>query len=76
MSPGRRATYLALPASWAPRRAPPGPRLHPLTGYERLEFERAGAEIKAGLDGETFAQLSSEGEAMSVDAAVAYALDA
>ena len=47
-----------------------------LTDYGRQEFERARAEIKARLDGETFAQLSSEGDAMPIDAAVAYALDA
>jgi tetratricopeptide (TPR) repeat protein len=47
-----------------------------LTEYERLEFERARAEIEADLDGETFARLRDEGVAMPIDAAVAYALDA
>ena len=45
-----------------------------LTDYERLEFERARAEIKAGLDGDTFTWLSSEGAAMSISEATTFAL--
>ena len=44
------------------------------TDYERLEFERGRAEIKAGLDGETFARLSHEGAAMPIAEATAIAL--
>jgi predicted ATPase len=45
-----------------------------LTDYERLEFERVRAEINAGLDGETFDRLSSEGAAMPIADATAFAL--
>jgi predicted ATPase len=45
-----------------------------LTDYERLEFERARAEIQAGLDGETFAQLSNEGAAMPIAEATTLAI--
>ena len=47
-----------------------------LTDYERLEFERGLSETEARLDSETFKRLRGEGEAMSIDAAVAYALNA
>jgi hypothetical protein len=46
-----------------------------LTDYERLEFERVLSDTEAGLDSETFARLRGEGQAMSADATVAYALD-
>ena len=45
-----------------------------LTDYERLEFERVRAEIEAGLDGETFTQLSSEGAAMPISEAISFAI--
>ena len=45
-----------------------------LTDYERLEFERTRAEIEAGLDGETFTQLTSEGATMSISEATDFAL--
>ena len=66
-----RAARLLGAAESAARATAPTP-----TDYERLEFERTRAAINAGLDGETFARLNSEGAAMPIDAAVAYALDA
>jgi hypothetical protein len=45
-----------------------------LTDYERGEFERTRAEIEAGLDGETFTQLTSEGATMSISEATDFAL--
>ena len=68
--PPRAALLLGAAESAARATAPT------LTDYERREFERARAEIEAGLDGETFARLRDEGEAMSIDAAVAFAPDA
>ena len=47
-----------------------------LTDYERLEFERGLSETEARLDSETLRRLRDDGQAMSTDAAVAYALDA
>ena len=53
-----------------------GGRLARLDEYdERLEFERVLSDTEAGLDSETFARLRGEGQAMSADATVAYALD-
>ena len=45
-----------------------------LTDYERLEFERARTEIQVGLDGETFAKLTSEGAEMPIAEATTFAL--
>lgn len=55
---------------FAAHRVPPT-----LTDYERLEFELVLSDTEGGLDSETFAHLRGEGQAMSADATVAYALD-
>jgi hypothetical protein len=64
-----RAAHLLGAAESAASATAPTP-----TDYERLEFERARAEIEAGLDGETFARLSSEGAAMPIAEATTFAL--
>ena len=64
-----RAARLLGAAESAARATAPTP-----TDYERLEFEQARTEIRAGLDGETLARLSSEGVAMPIAEATTFAL--
>lgn len=64
----RRAARLLAAAESAASATSPTP-----TDYERLEFERVLAEISAGLDGEAFDQLRSEGAAMAIAEATTFA---
>jgi hypothetical protein len=46
-----------------------------LTGWERLSYERTLAGVRAALDEEAFADAWTEGQAMTLEQAIVYALE-
>jgi len=52
------------------------PRIHSLNAIYQKEFDHAWSEAQKQLDGPVFSQAFAEGQAMTLEQAVAYALEA
>jgi hypothetical protein len=46
----------------------------PMTGYEREEYERQVADLRAGMDGKTFEAAWAEGRNLTMEEAIQIAL--